>query len=262
MNSVKANLELFIPALIELIDFNDFPWKKIDQAFLAKWEQRTIASGGEKMLIEASVFDIIIEAKKDNLKAIGLLDFFNKLFEELADSLTRSEKILIRSNAKAMLKSLDSKYLNFLGEMAVLNNLIKTGVYRLNSIEYQLSNGKSIDFKLTYIPVNQEILVEIVNLHLDTDKVEDNAVVIEKFLTHKLANKMASKKLNLDKDVAIYLIPVLWGGWKEVKIYSDFFKYNKLSLPHTLEPLAYLQYNDGISYFEHYFKSVSHLFNG
>jgi hypothetical protein len=260
MNLVKVNIELYLPALVKLIDFDDFPWNKIDKAFSAKWEQRTIESKGEKMLIEASVYDIIIEAKKNNRQAIGLLDFLNKLFEDLADILTPSEKMLVRSNAKSMLKAFDSKYLNFVGEMGVLNNLIKSGAYRLNGIEYKLPNGKSVDFKLTKTVKNEEILVEIVNLHLDADRVEDDPMAIKKFLAHKLSTKMADKKQNLTNDVVLYLIPVLWGGWKEIKIYSDFFKNNQFNIPDTLEPIAYLQYNDGINYFEHHFKTVSHLF--
>ncbi|MCW3110733.1 MAG: hypothetical protein JWQ09_5239 [Segetibacter sp.] len=261
MNLVKVNLELYLPALVELIDFDDFPWDKIDQAFSAKWEQRTIESNGEKMLIEASIYDIIIEAKKNNRQAIGLLDFLNRLFEELANTLTPPEKILVRSNAKSMLKAFDSKYLNFVGEMGTLNNMIKSGAYRLNGIEYKLPNGKSVDFKLTQTVKNEVILVEIVNLHLDADRVEDDAAAIIKFLTHKLSTKMADKKQNLTNDIVIYLIPVLWGGWKEIKIYSDFFKNNQFSIQNTLEPIAYLQYNDGKNYFQHHFKTVSHLFD-
>ena len=32
-------------------------------------------------------------------------------------------------------------------------------------------------------------------------------------------------------------------------------------MQHILEPIAYLQYNDGKNYFEHHFKTVSHLFD-
>ncbi|HEY8659023.1 MAG TPA: hypothetical protein VIL78_08295 [Hanamia sp.] len=261
MNSVKTNLEFYLPALIELIDFSDFPWGKIDQSFSKKWEQRTLESNGEKMLIEASIYDIIIETKKGKRQAIGLLDFLNKLFEELNGNLILSEKVLVRSNAKSMLKAFDSRYLNFVGEMGVLNNMIKSGTYRLSGIEHKLPNGKSVDFKLTQTIKNEEILVEIVNIHLDAERVEGNAEAIERFLAHKLTAKMADKKQKLVEDVAIYLIPVLWGGWEDIQVYSDYFKNNQLALPFTLEPVAYLQYNDGANYFEHHFKTVSHLFD-
>jgi hypothetical protein len=261
MNLVKSNLELFLPALIRLVDFKDFPWTKIDQAFSNKWEQRTIESKGEAMQIEASIYDIIIAAKKENRQAIGLLDFLNKLFEELADHLTKAEKVLVRRNVKSMLKALDSKYLNFVGEMGVLNNMIKSGRYRLTGIEYKLPNGKSADFRMTQTAKNEDILIEVVNLHLDAGKVESDPVAISQFLTKKLSEKMADKKEKLTEPVKIYLIPILWGGWQDIKVYSDFCKNTPVAIPDTLEPIAYLQYNDGAAYFEHHFKSVSHLFD-
>jgi len=258
---VKVNLEIFLPALVELVDFRDFPWDKIDQAFTAKWQERTIASKGEPMIVEASIYDVIIGAKKGKREAIGLLDFFNKLFEELVDNLTPPEKVLVRSSVKSMLKALDSKYLNFVGEIGVLNNMIKSGGYRLNAIEQILQNGKSVDFKFTKTINGEIIMVEVVNIHLDADRVENNITAIDKFLTNKLAVKMADKKQNLTINEDIHLVPVLWGGWENIRIYSNYFRNNKLSLSFAVEPIAYLQYNNRENYFEHHFKTVSHLFD-
>ncbi len=260
MKLVKENLKLFIPALIEFVDGQDFPWGKIDKLFSDKITDRISESNGETIVVEASIYDIIVAAKKQNSSAIGLLDFLNKLFEELTDTLDSDEKSLIKSNVKQMLISLDSKYLNFLGEIATLNNLIKSNVYRLVDIEHKIANGKSIDFKLRHIEQNKFLLVEIVNIHLDSNRVDDNADAIRKFLTHKLSEKIKSKKARLNNDFSFYLIPVIWGGWKDIKIYSEFFKSNKLDLPDVIEPVSYLTYTDNAGYYEHYFKTISNLF--
>jgi hypothetical protein len=261
MNFVKTNLEIYLPALVDLIDFSDFPWDKIDRLFSEKLKQRTKESKGETIRVEACVYDIIVGAIEGNKMAIGLLDFLNKLFEDLTDTLTQPEKVLVRSNAKSMLKAFDAKYRNFVGEMAVLNNIIKSGDRRLSGIEYKLPNGKSIDFKIVQTAKNEQLLIEIVNIHLDADRVENNAIAIKKFLTNKLSAKMADKKLGLDDDIVIYLVPVLWGGWKEIKVYSDFYKNNQISIENVKEPFALLQYNDRVNYYVHHFKAVSHLFD-
>lgn len=260
MNLVKENLRIFIPALVNLVDEKDFPWKKIDNLFTQKIKDRIAESNGETFKVEASIYDIIVEAKKQNLTAIGLLDFLNKLFEELTDNLETREKRLIKSNVKQMLISLDSKYLNFLGEIAALNNLIKSKAYRLITIEEKISNGKSIDFKLRDIKTQKPILVEIVNIHLDSDKVENNPEAIRAFLTKKLTKKIESKTTNLANKIQFYLIPVIWGSSKDIKIYSDFFKSNSLNLLDVLEPISYLTYSDTTGYYEHYFQTISKLF--
>jgi hypothetical protein len=260
MNFVKANLEKYLPALIALVDFSDFPWDKIDRMFSKRIKRRILDSKGETIRVEACVYDIIVAANKGNRTEIGFFDFLNKLFQEMTDTLTQSEKILVRSNAKSMLKTFDTRYRNFVGEMAILNNTIKSGDCRLNGIEHKLPNGKSVDFKFLQTSKNELLLVEVVNIHLDADRVVDDAIDIKKFLTNKLAEKMAKNKHGLADDIVVYLVPVLWGGWKEIKVFSDFYKNNQFNIPFVFEPFAYLQYNNRLNYFEHHFKAVSHLF--
>lgn len=260
MNLVKKNLQIFIPALIELVDGQDFPWDKIDKLFSKKIQDRISKYNGETTIVEASIYDIIVSAKKQESSAVGLLHFLNKLFEELTDTLEKNEKILIKNNVKNMLISVDSKYLNFLGEIATLNNLIKSKTYRLAGIEHKIPNGKSIDFKLRHIEKNKFLLVEIVNIHLDSKRVDNDPDAIRKFLTHKLSQKIETKKSQIEDEISFYLIPVIWGGWQDIKIYSDFFKSNTLNLPDVIEPVSYLTYTDNAGYYEHYFKNISNLF--
>lgn len=263
MNLVKENLKLFVPALVELVDGKDFPWTKIDNLFSEKIKMRKAKCNNETIIVEASIYDIIVEAKQQNSSAIGLLDFLDKLFEELNDNLNKTERQLVRSNIKKMLISFDSKYLNFLGEIATLNNLIKSKSFRLISIEEKIPNGKSIDFKLLNIEQNKTMLVEIVNIHLNNEKVENDSEAIRVFLTGKLTDKKETKSLKLDNLVQFYLIPVIWGSAENLKVYSDFYRFNSLNLDGILEPVAYLTYSDKTGhYYKHYFTTISKLFDG
>ena len=260
-NLVKANLQHYLPALVELlVDSNDFPWAKIDTLFSKKLQHRLIEFGNGKSVIEATVYDIIIEAKKGNSIAIGHLDFLNKLFEELCDSLTSREKGLIKTNVKHMLITFDKGHRNYIGEIAVLNNLIKSKSYRLSSIEVKLPNGKSIDFQLELTGKSKFLLVEVMNIHLEETKVDNSPEAIEKFLTERFTQKLESKTLTLPDNIEFYLVPVLWGGWKHIKVYSDYFKTNTIKLKNVIAPVAYLTYSDGKGYYEHHFKTISNLF--
>ena len=60
-------------------------------------------------------------------------------------------------------------------ELAVLNNLMKSKMYRLEQLEAPLPGSpKTIDFKLRSLKTNASILVEVYNIHIDTDKVQTN----------------------------------------------------------------------------------------
>lgn len=109
LKSPKTNLKYYVPSLVELVDNKDFPWNKIERMFTEKLNQRVDSIDGEHLLVEASIYDIIVQVKKDNIQATGLLHYFNHLFKELLDHLSATEKLHIRSNVKSMLKSFDSQ---------------------------------------------------------------------------------------------------------------------------------------------------------
>ena len=273
---VKINLAFFVPSLIEFIGAMDFPWDRIDLLFSQKLEERkktfnedlikATAAGQEtnendfSIIVESTIYDMIVLAKKGNPTANGYLDFLKKLFEELTDNLTAHEKVLVRSNVKSMLTSFDMKYLNFLGEIAVLNNLIKSKIYRLETIEEKLSNGKAIDFKLRMTESETTHLIEVLNIHLDFKKIDPNPVLIEKFLRDRIAAKILDKTKNLLVYPGLILIPVLWGESKALKIYNDFYKRTPLKIVNTIEPCGYLTYPDGKGRYKHYFEPISTLF--
>lgn len=85
--------------------------------------------------VELTLYDLVIEAAKQNGMAKAMLKFLNQSFEELCDNLQSQEKLLLRSNVRQLLMSADLKFLDFVGEIAVLNQSIKSGNYRLHAIE-------------------------------------------------------------------------------------------------------------------------------
>lgn len=261
MNLVKENLEEFIPSLVALVDGKNFPWDRIEGLFDKKIAAREAESKAEAIQVEACIYDLIIAARMQNQQAVRLLHFLDELFENLTNTLNATEKPLLKRTVQQMLESLDSKYLNFLGEIATLNNLLQSGSYQLIGIEDKMPNGKSIDFKLKLVGQDKFLLVEVVNIHLDSSKVVDDAEAISKRLTHKLARKIADKKQGLDIDVEFYLIPVIWGGGEDIKTYSEFFKTHRLELPAVVEPVAYLTRFNEVGYCKHHFGPLSTLFD-
>ncbi len=258
MNRVKESIRLYLPAITDIVGDIDFGWERIDKLFSDELIKRTAKAKGGTIMIVATIYDLIVEVKKQNLEAIRFLSFFQRLLEELSINLTSKEKKIIKKNVRDFLTRFDLKYLDYVGELAVINNLIKSKIYRLENVETKLASGKSIDFKIKKNENGQSYFVEVTNIHLDSNKVENDDEKIETFLNHRLAKKIESKR----SDTNFFLVPVLWGGWQDIKIYSDYFKRNKMHLTNVLEPVAYATFTDpkNETFYFHRFGNVSNLF--
>lgn len=259
-NLVKNNLSYYFPALIQLCDGLKMDWDYIDSLFAKEIAKRTKQANGETIQIETNIYYNIVKIKKGDKSAIGFMDFLNKMVEELCMNLYSQERALIKPNIRRILTSFNIKFLDFVGEIAVLNNLIKSKSYRLHSVEAPLPNGKAIDFTLRRILDNTLVDVEVSNIHLDSERVEANNTAIRKFLTDRLTQKIAEKKEKLFSKKDFFLVPVIWGQGRDIKIYSDYFKNNKMHIEQVIEPLAYITFSYDENSFVHRFGTVSTLF--
>jgi hypothetical protein len=262
-NNVKINLSEYFPELISFVGDSYLDWDYIDSLFSKEIDKRirkANTDGTETIRIQATIYDLIVETKKNNLQAVRLLDFFRKAVAELDINLTLNEKKLVVPTIRSILTALDSRYLDFFGELLVLNNLMKSKTYRLEDIEEKLSNSKTIDFKLRYMANDSLRLVEVVNIHLNPEKVDSNENLIKSFLGNRFIKKIADKKKGLKID--FFLIPVLWGQWKDIQIYSEHFKKNSIDMPYVIEPVAFVTFHDqnDDNYLLHRFGNVSNLF--
>jgi len=257
---VQYHLNNHLPDLMKLIGNADFPWLDIDKMVLTKINERIKASGGQTIMVEANLYDMIVSAKKGNNQAIGLLDFLNSVFKELNLNINSVEKKLVISILKKILTSLSKDYLNFVGEIATLNNFKKKKIFTLEDTEVKLTNGKSIDFLFSRQDNNQTQLVEVYNIHLNPDKVEENPDKIKKFLNERLANKNKDKLKDLTEEISFSLVTILWGSHKALKVYNDFFQKESLDIENAVEPLCYIMQTDNKGFFLHSFGTIQSTF--
>lgn len=260
MNLVKANLHAYIPSIVDFLDNQDFPWSKINSDFNKKVEERFATSNGDIITVEASIYDIIIACKKGLTEYEGLLVYFNHLFKELILNIDKNSRSVLKTTIRNLLISFDSKYLNFIGELSVLNNLLKSKMAKLVKCEVSLDNYKSIDFDVIFPESEVRVLIEVINIHLDPQKTEDDHDKIEAFLRKRLIDKRTVKTKNSCLADKVHIIPVLWGSPKDLKIYAHFYKTNKFKIPLTYEAMSYLTYSDSIGYYETHFNLITKLF--
>jgi hypothetical protein len=261
INLVKHHLTNYLPNLVALAGEN-IDWNRINTHINKKLKERILNSEGQIITVEACIYDYLMSAKQNESRAFGLLGYLNNLFEELLLLLSEAEKKLLSQNLYNMLISFDRNYLSYVGEIAVLNGLIKSRKYQLIKVEEKLPNGKKIDFVLQVISSNKLLQVEVYNIHLDGEKVDPNHDAINKFLTDRLTVKINKKEAGLESKREFTIVPVLWGPSKVLRIYYDFFQTESIQLENVHEPFAYGTFIGQNGYYEHRFWKISNLFKG
>jgi len=260
VTTLERNLREYLPAMVNMIIDDSFPWSRIESQFEKKIESRFAGKkDNELVTVEASIYDIIISVKSGKRSHLGLLLYLNSLFEELSAQLSNSEILEVRSAIKSLLLSFDKKYLNFVGELSVLNTLKKTSNIILHKHEYVLPNNKSVDFDIEIKEPNMKMLLEVLNIHLNEDKVENDHDLIERFFMKRIQDKKNSKIKGLDESINIHFIPVVWGSYDELLVYQDFFSNNKIDVEFAHEPMSFLSYSDDNGYYAFRFVPLSKL---
>jgi hypothetical protein len=265
MFSSRMLLEVYLHSIIPLMNEGAFAWNRVDK-LLKERTDRLIAD--KKIFdegLEMSIFEILLLYKltiqkhklMGNIKTIftiaDLLPHCNEsekryllmrkflldLFGELDSKLNKKEKELVRKTLFSVLTNFDNKYLNFVGEIAVLNLLLKNN-YKLVGVEVKIPNAKPIDFKLHKPDSNRHFNIEVVNIHYDTNKLESEEK-IEEFLIKRINQKLESKIQNIKIPAHFFLVPVLWGDIEGLrKIQAIFKREPKLLGKKTIEPCAFL----------------------
>jgi hypothetical protein len=260
LNQTKLNVQAMIPGLIELTSVDlDFPWDSINRSFSDIWRRKIAESDNETFQTEATFFFMLLAAMKGEPLAIGYVDYLNRMCHELSGQLSIEKKKMLGKIIKKIIKVPNLDFLNFVGELSTLNNLLKSNAYELERIESPLKNDNSIDFHLKDLATQKSILVEVINIQLNDDKVERDPDAINTFLTGRLIKKIAEKEEELAGTLDFWIVAVLWGSWKSIQIYRDHFRSYPVQISRTIEPLAYVQHSDGRGYYMHQFGRVSTL---
>jgi hypothetical protein len=207
--NLNQSLSRYIPSLTQLIGDRDFAWVDINRRFIEFMTGRLndYRAGGNFLQVPITFYDVVSQAMLENRKYVYLFTYFNNMLSELNSTLPENKKHLLRGIVKSMLTNWDMKFLNFVGELSVLNNLLKTS-FQLDQVEEIMENGKRIDFTVRAAGDRLE-RIEVVNIYLDNaEAYEDER--LEKFVKGKLSEKYLDKTKN-ELQQAITLVPVLWG---------------------------------------------------
>jgi len=240
---VENNLQQYLPSIFLLLNDKKINWNKISRKYqkeLYSRKERLFGTGKVDILIEGCLLDIISKTIQSDFSHYTLLRFIDDLFTELAKNTTDKEKLFLRDSIYNVLINTDTKYLNFIGEFAILNHFKRLN-YELIQSEQELDksdkNSTRVDFTLS--KASETYMIEVVNIHFPDHK-ELNNKVIDSLLTQKINNKLKTKRKN--SNILFHLIPVLWGDYSTIKLVNEYYKNSKVSFKNTFPPFAFMSY--------------------
>lgn len=209
MSVVRKLFERNCPNILSII-LKNTDFALIDKRFDQHMDSLGIlmGSGNKEILVKTTFIDLLLrsdEGSDDFIKS------FVKYCDELVkDTLTKIESKHnkgIRNSFIGKITNLDSwNYLNPIGEIAALNNLLFSSQFSLEQIEYKMPNGKKADFLLRNIENNHKSLVEIVNIHT-RDGIEGEE--LKNSIINKLSQKVLTEKTFIPYLPHIFL-PIIW----------------------------------------------------
>lgn len=229
---IKEELKLHMPIILEIIGSQPFSWPDKQLSAHLQSRENAFANNNRDLIIEVNFYDILAYSRAGNMRAKGMFEYLSQILERLCKTLNE-HKTKLRPIIDKLLTNLDYKYLNFVGELSVLETLLSSGNYTLIKIEEPLGKGNiSIDFSLNDIREAKNCLIEIVNFH-----VKSNHDDIGKWLNSKV-NKKIEKTTKGDNDFLKFkLQPVIWGEHSELERVEKYFDDgNDVMHPNALIP--------------------------
>lgn len=238
---VEYNLRIYYPAIFRFLGTRKINWKRISENLehLINIRKDDVTKSHLGYIqSELCLLDLITQRVLNNTTNIHLSEFFNAVLENLLNQTDEKERLLLSSTIFNTLINFERKYLNFVGELAVLSILKDLGFY-LEKTEYPLTNeknGKSIDFLFSKDGENK--LLEVVNIHIPYESHMTNET-IKRIFDSKVKDKIADKSKNTELQFS--LAPVIWSDFRTLEIINDFFVPDKYD--NVLFPFAYMGYN-------------------
>lgn len=236
--NIHDSLKRHLPSLTSLVGDRDFAWVLINRKFIEHMAGRhdDYVGGGNHLLVPINFYDVITQTLLGNGNYHYLFTYFDNVLKELNQHIPEDKKFLVRGILKNMLINMDMRFLNFVGELSILNNLIKTG-FRLEKVEELLPNGKRVDFTVQSAQGITE-MVEVVNIFLEGAEEYDDGRLIQ-FVKGKLLNKYKDQSKN-ELAIPFTLVPVLWGTHSMLlRLKNLYDQHLNLTSENIHEPMAY-----------------------
>ncbi len=243
---IRDNLRNYMPAIHLLLNGEeeevkwDYIALKYRETQLSRKRQVDALSPEDKIFFEACFLDIVARLVTGDRTFVNLVRFINTIFLDLIAKTDERERKLLPKTIYNMLVSMDARYLNYVGELAVLNNLKSSG-FVLQQTEEPLvpEDGETTTIDFTVKNDKFTLLVEVYNIQGLDDIVDLTADKLKKILIRKLKKKRYNKQKGSDK--LFYIVPVIWAQYSVLKMVHNCYEEIKNEISGaTVEPSAFV----------------------
>jgi hypothetical protein len=243
---LKAKLNEYLPVLFELLDNKPFSWAKINDQFSTTHLTRlTNYFNGDRKPIEVNFYDVISESLNGNASGTRMLTFFRNLLEELSIALEKQGKKMIRETLYNLLIEPDLNYLNYIGELAVLNLFVRKHKCELLEIASPLGNGNDADFRLRDVTTGATYFIDVVNIR--PRNFPTGPETLKMLIEGKLNEKNEKKTKGDPAYLTFRLLPVIWGTSNELRWTADLLKRGlHFDVSNVTDPCAFCSFSDDL----------------
>ena len=258
---IQNRMQGYFPILFEFASAIKIDWETVYDTLTdkfnyhkANWTKRN----GAPYRPQASFYDIIIGVQKEDEGAIRIFESIRMLFGSLHQRLDTVEKQLLKGSVFGFLTNMDSKYLNFIGELHFVNYIKitkpETSLVATESlIDEQDPDGPCFDFTFVNRSDESRLKAEIVNVHFNEHQDWDEER-IQRHLEQKIVIKLADKRMKERPDVI--LVPIFWGQPRCLAPVAAYYKGHSPTFPNTFTPFCYLPYGDSGRTLDHIFGTI------
>lgn len=240
---MKSLIKEYLPKIIMIIGEDNSRLDRLN-SFEERYNSIVEKHKAEEKISIHCLIDWICIANTGDNQSISFLNFVDSQCDILYSRVNESFKTAIKNTITELLLSFDvdielrnnPAFMNFLGEIIGLNAIldIKEINFSLERLEFNLPNGKSIDYMLVDEKGNRH-LIEVLSIHnIDPCKIESEEG-LQEFLRLKFNQKIETKTkdvetsdnifLNVDgKDYQFNILPFIWTEPKTLKEYYNLFK--------------------------------------
>lgn len=189
---MKNITKILSSELVSLGKITDWHIEKALEKYRIRVEN--LKSQGDKAIKPHCLFDWILLAENEDIKALSFLKFINQQSKGLFDKTNPKFHPKIRKKIIELVCTIETNvelphnpsHLNFLAEIFGLNHILNDteGRFKLEEIEKLLPNGKQSDF-VFYDNETQELLyVDFVSIHgIDISKLSSNTDLVNYFMS-------------------------------------------------------------------------------
>jgi len=222
-------LQEFCPTICKLIGEKSKFWNRVSEKYKSRihYIKNEVEKKGEATFSK-SLLDNWLLAELGEEEPKRFLIFIDNLISKILIHIPIKLHDKLRTIVEQAIGNFDNedgkRTTNSIGEIFVIDYYLKRD-YSLGAIEVKLPNMNPIDFLFRNNKTDEYLLLEVTNIHPDTDDIKSKEGLTT-FFVHRYLNKFMAKSKNDINNAVEYklkLFPIIWTDSSTIKIFSDFF---------------------------------------